>query len=156
MTCPDNRRRRAARGGGLRCGAKRSERGSATLQVLFCGVLLFAVFAAVILWSAISTARHKVSAAADLAALSAAQVLTTPSVGDARRGSYLLSSSGRAGAVAPGSEACRVAGRVAGGNGARLVGCEVVGGVVSVQVSVEVDLRVGRVTLVGWARAGPV
>ncbi|WP_372446363.1 pilus assembly protein TadG-related protein [Kribbella aluminosa] len=76
-------RARTARAGTVRAGTargdptsgrvRRSERGSATLQVVFAAVLLFAVFAVAILWSAISTARHKLSAAADLTALSAAQ-----------------------------------------------------------------------------------
>lgn len=145
----------------------RSERGSATLQVLFASVLLLAVFGVAILWSAISTARHKVSAAADLTALSAAQALnaptaglTTPSgvpgaAGDRASGASVVATT--QGVLGVSSvEACVVAGRVAVRNGVRLTGCEVVADAVSVEVSVDVDLRVVRAPLTASARAGPV
>lgn len=56
-----------------------NEKGSATLHSLFAAVLLLTALAAAILWSTISTARHKLANAADLTALSAAQSLSTAS-----------------------------------------------------------------------------
>lgn len=146
--------------------ARHSEHGSATLQVLFVAVLLFTAFAVAILWSAISTARHKLTAAADLTALSAAQALNTASIGAGERSvgtPRALSTSDPSGALGvlgvpgpPGAEACVVAARVTEANGVRLVGCEVVAEAVTVEVSLEVDLRVGRPALTARARAGPV
>ncbi|MFI5692085.1 pilus assembly protein TadG-related protein [Kribbella sp. NPDC051586] len=54
-----------------------SERGSATLHTLLAAVLLLTAVAAATIWSSISTARHRLTAAADLTALSAAQSLAT-------------------------------------------------------------------------------
>ncbi|MFC6161371.1 pilus assembly protein TadG-related protein [Kribbella jiaozuonensis] len=70
----------------------RSERGSATIHTLLAAVLLITALAAATLWSTISTARHRLTTAADLTALSAAQFLATSelptdpasAVGDAR------------------------------------------------------------------------
>ena len=116
----------------------RAERGSATLHTLFAAVLLFTALTAAILWSAISTARHKLAAAADLTALSAAQ---SP-----------RATQGRASAAAP----CATAARVAVANKVRLTACAVAADAVTVEVSLEVDLRVTRPTLTAEARAGPL
>ncbi|MFG1906506.1 Rv3654c family TadE-like protein [Kribbella sp. NPDC048928] len=118
----------------------RSERGSATLHVLFAAVLLFTTFAGAILWSAISTTRHKLAAAADLTALSAVQ-----SLGAAQS----------LGASHP-VTACGGAARAAALNHVQLRACEVTSTAVTVEVSLELDLRLARPTLTAIARAGPV
>ena len=59
-----------------------NERGSATLHSLFAAVLLITALTAATLWSATSTARHKLTTAADLTALSAAQSLNAEPVAD--------------------------------------------------------------------------
>lgn len=120
----------------------RSERGSATLHVLFAAVLLFTTFAGAILWSAISTTRHKLAAAADLTALSAAQSLST-------------AQSVSASAPTP-VTACRGAARAAALNHVQLRACEATSTAVTVEVSLEIDLRLARPTLTAIARAGPV
>ncbi|WP_425554191.1 Rv3654c family TadE-like protein, partial [Kribbella yunnanensis] len=55
----------------------RSDQGSGTIHVLTACLLLSTALATAILWAAISTARHQLTAAADLTALSAAYSLTT-------------------------------------------------------------------------------
>ena len=59
-----------------------SEKGSATLHSLFAAVLLITALTAATLWSAVSTARHKLTTAADLTALSAAQSLDAQPIAD--------------------------------------------------------------------------
>lgn len=122
----------------------RTERGSATLHTLFAAVLLVTAFTAAILWSAISTARHKLAAAADLTALSAAQ---------------LIGSNGQvehhqqpAGNATP----CTTAARIAVLNKVQLTACVVASDAVTVEVSRQLDLRVTRPTLTAAARAGPL
>ncbi|MEU8226086.1 Rv3654c family TadE-like protein [Kribbella sp. NPDC048915] len=118
----------------------RSERGSATLHSLFAAVLILTALTAAILWSAISTARHKLAAAADLTALSAARFLTDPP----------------AATTGPNPTPCAAAVRVAVLNDVQLTECAISAGSVTVEVSVSLDLRVARPTLTAAARAGPV
>lgn len=166
----------------------RSERGSATLHVLFAAVLLFTALAVAILWSAISTARHKLTAAADLTALSAAQSLTTTEPGSAEPGSTGPGSTGpgstepvaaepiapdlasarptlarptlalpnQTARASPPAGACVVAARAAALNRVQLRACEVTSTAVTVEVSLEIDLRLAHPTLTAIARAGPV
>ena len=111
------------------------ERGSATVWVLALAGVLAVVGAAAVLVAAAVTARHRAGSAADLAALAAA---------------------GRA--VLGDPDACAVAARVAGGNGARLATCRV-GDDAVVAVTVVVPVRLGPLGLyeaTGRARAGPV
>src|SRR3954471_18401909 len=94
------------------------ERGSATVWVLALSGVLACVGLAVVLVGAAVVARHRASAAADLAALAAA---------------------GRAVTGEP--DACAVAARVAEGNSASLAACVVEGsGIVQVRVTVPVRL----------------
>jgi secretion/DNA translocation related TadE-like protein len=118
----------------------RTERGSATLHTLFAAVLLFTAFTAAILWSAISTARHKLAAAADLTALSAAQSLNTTQPASA----------------APPATPCATAARVAVLNKVHLTACVIASDAVTVEVSLQLDLRLARPTLTAAARAGPL
>lgn len=149
----------------------RTERGSATLHTLFAAVLLFTALTAAILWSAISTARHKLAAAADLTALSAAQSLSAARPPSAARSlgvgrslgagrpvgangllESLEQAAGNGALVAP----CVTAARIAVVNEVRLAGCVVASDAVTVEVSVELDLWVMRPTLSAEARAGPL
>ncbi|MDX2974692.1 flp pilus-assembly TadE/G-like family protein, partial [Kribbella solani] len=141
---------------------ERGERGSLTVHAVFAAVLLMAAVGAAMLWSSISTARHKVAAAADLTALSAAQSLVTdqptaaPVVNEqvVDRVEGAESEGSEMGDV--GGKPCEVAVRVAGLNGVRVIGCVVDAGAVTVRVSVQVELPVGTVSLDASARAGPV
>ncbi|MFF0338585.1 pilus assembly protein TadG-related protein [Kribbella sp. NPDC004875] len=162
----------------------RSERGSATIHALIAATLLLTALAAATLWSAISTARHKLAAAADLTALSAAQSLTTspvpgtaepqsaaPSAASTRSTGEVLQvrevgsvfgvhslkndSSGRLLPAASVDRACVIAARTAALNGVRLRACDVTSAAVMVEVSVELDLRVVHPVLTAAARAGP-
>ncbi|MEJ5946721.1 Rv3654c family TadE-like protein [Pseudokineococcus basanitobsidens] len=110
------------------------ERGAGTVVVVglvLVGLLL--ATATAVLGQAV-VARHRATAAADLAALAAADVLLGRATGDA----------------------CGAAGRTAAAGGARLVGCALGGQEVVVHVVVPVD---GVLTAVGpataAARAGP-
>ncbi len=97
--------------------------------------LLAALGAVVVLAGAAGVARHRASAAADLAALAAA-------------GSAVLGDPG----------ACRAGERVAAANGARLISCRVGDDAVA-EVTVVVPVHLGPLglrTAVGRARAGPV
>ncbi len=113
------------------------DRGSATIWVLACSVLVVAVALAVTLRACAVLARHRAETAADLAALAAA---------------------GRIG-VADG--ACAAAGPIAAANGATLLSCRVElapdgrSGTVDVRVSVPVRLPVaGAGRAAASARAG--
>jgi len=111
------------------------ERGSATVWVVALAGVLAAIGVAAVLVGAAVVGRHRATAAADLAALAAAE--------HAVRGD-------------PG--ACAAAGEVAGANGAWLTACTVGGGAV-VEVAVEVPVRLGPLGVSragGRARAGPV
>jgi hypothetical protein len=159
----------------------RNERGSATLLVLFTAVLLFTALTAAVLWSAISTSRHKLAAAADLTALSAAQALSTAQ-SPTRSLNAQPSSAHHPGTTTPPNAAarlfvttgvlrttdpptpqpigaatpCAAAGRTAALNDVQLSACEVTPTAVTVQVSLQLDLRIARPTLSAIARAGPV
>ena len=111
------------------------ERGSATVWVVALSGVLAVLASTVVLVGAGVVARHRASAAADLAALAAA--------GRASLG---------------GHDACRVAAEAARVNAAELTSCTVdADAVVEVQVRVPVRLGVlGHHGATGRARAGPV
>jgi secretion/DNA translocation related TadE-like protein len=111
------------------------ERGSATVWVIALTGVLAAIGVAAVLVGAAVVGRHRASAAADLAALAAAEH-----------------------AVRGDPAACAAAGEVAGANGARLTACTV-GDAAVVDVAVAVPVRLGPlgVSQAGArARAGPV
>ena len=111
------------------------EGGSATVWVLALSAVLALVGAATVLLGAAAVARHRATAAADLAALAGA---------------------GRA--VVGDADACARAGEIAVANSARLTSCRVAPDAV-VTVTVEVPVRFGRLgvhTATAQARAGPV
>ena len=111
----------------------RSERGSGTLLTLFAGLLLATALAMAILWSAISVARHKLAATADLTALSAAQSLQSDP-----------------------STPCATAARIAALHQATLAACEVTADSVTIQVAAQLHLaQIAHPTLTATARAGP-
>jgi hypothetical protein len=143
----------------------RTERGSATLHTLFAAVLLFTAFTAAILWSAISTAHHKLATAADLTALSAAQSLSSAQSFSAAQLSSAARPIGSDGqlehdeqpaGIAPPATPCATAARVAVLNKVRLTACVVASDAVTVEVSLQLDLRLTRPTLTAAARAGPL
>ncbi|MFK4083910.1 Rv3654c family TadE-like protein [Kribbella sp. NPDC020789] len=108
----------------------RSERGSGTIHMLTACLLVATALATAVLWAAISTARHKLGAAADMTALSAAYALTTTP--------------------------CVAAARAAAANNAELTTCTATADDVTVQVSVPLDLPfLPTQTLTTSARAGP-
>jgi secretion/DNA translocation related TadE-like protein len=125
----------------------RSERGGATLHVLFAAVLLFTALVAATLWSAVSTARHRLTAAADLTALSAAQSLTA---------SQYVDPDEPHAAITPPKTPCETAARTAALNKVRLTACQVTSTAVTVQVSLQLNLRFTQPTMTSIARAGPV
>ncbi|MQA78058.1 MAG: hypothetical protein GEV10_06205 [Streptosporangiales bacterium] len=104
------------------------ERGAASIWVLAMGAVVLAVAVVVGLYGSAATARHRASAAADLAALAAADRLWT----------------GKAG------EPCRTAAEVARRNGARLTGCLTSNGVADISTRVRLG---GALTRLGDARA---
>jgi secretion/DNA translocation related TadE-like protein len=113
--------------------SRRSERGSGTLLTLFMGLLLATALAMATLWSAISIARHKLAAAADLTALSAAQALASGT-----------------------SDPCTTAHRIAATNRVDLAACQLAPDSVSVRVTTQLNLAtIARPTLSATARAGP-
>ncbi|WNV76219.1 Rv3654c family TadE-like protein [Geodermatophilus sp. DSM 44513] len=118
-----------------RPGRLAGERGSATVWVVALSGVLAAIGVAAVLVGTAVVGRHRAAAAADLAALAAAE--------RAVRGD-------------PG--ACTTAGEVAAANGARLTACTLGGGAV-VEVAVEVPVRLGPLGVPAAgarARAGPV
>ncbi|TCC12277.1 pilus assembly protein TadG-related protein [Kribbella soli] len=134
----------------------RTERGSATLHTLFAAVLLFTALTAAILWSAISTARHKLAAAADLTALSAAQSLSADQpVGSGGERAHPERPADGA-PPAPPAAPCVAAARTAVLNKVQLTACVVASDAVTVEVSLQLDLRLTRPTLTAAARAGPL
>jgi len=119
----------------IRAWAARSESGSASVLV----AVLVGVLAMVALLGAagagVLVAHRRASAAADLAALAAAEALGP----------------GRAG-----TRACPAAGRVSAANGAELTSCQVLGDDVLVRVGVERSIMGWSLTVPARARAGPV
>jgi secretion/DNA translocation related TadE-like protein len=114
--------------------ADRTDRGSATILSLGVAAVLLGACAMGVLWAAISVSHHRADAAADLAALSAAQAQQSN----------------------PGT-ACTAAGRIADAQGGSLKYCHVEGDVIAVTVAVRVPLGVfGTPVLTGKARAGPI
>jgi secretion/DNA translocation related TadE-like protein len=114
--------------------ADRTDRGSATLLSLGIAAVLLGACVVGVLWAAVSVGHHRADAAADLAALSAAQAQQSN----------------------PG-HACATAGRIIDAQGVSLKYCQVEGDMVAVAVSVRVHLGVlGTPTVNGEARAGPI
>jgi secretion/DNA translocation related TadE-like protein len=104
------------------------DRGSATVWVAMATTVLCAVFAIILAMGQAVVARHRAGAAADLAALAAAD--------SALRGT---------------AEACATAGRVADAQGAQLVRCSVTGEIADVTAMA----RFGPYAPAVRARAGP-
>ncbi len=111
----------------------RDDRGSATVHAAFLVGLLTIVALLAATVGAVLVGQRRAAAAADLAALAGAA------------------------AVQGGAAGCDVAAAIAGQNEARLVGCEVVGDVVTVRVSTRVrSVFRSSFELQARARAGPV
>lgn len=130
---PVDRRRAAV------TGARSSEQGSAAVLALVLAVVLVTVAVAAGALGGLLVGQRRAAAAADLAALAAAEALTGVA------------------AVAPAPvDSCGQAERIAAANGARLTGCRAEGLEVTVSVVVEVPVPVaGAVEVAGRARAGP-
>ena len=127
---------RSARRGpaGLRSRCGHPELGAGTLLALWVAMVLLGAGMVAVLWAAISVGTHRVAAAADLVALSAAQAL-------------------QAGEGDP----CRTAGRIAAEQEVDLRRCQVEGETVAVEVGVVLRLGVlGSPSINTPARAGPV
>ncbi len=108
------------------------ERGSATVWVLALSGVLATIGMALVLAGGAGVARHRATAAADLAALAAAVRLVE------------------------GADACGAAAQLAAANAAELAACEVRGGEVGVAVRVPVRLGgLGVFSATARARAGP-
>ncbi len=118
---------------GWRPRSRGDERGSGTLLMMAAGLLVLVCGLAVVLWSAMSTARHRAAAAADLAALSGAQAIQSD------------------------GDPCATARRIARKQGASLDACTVHGEEVLVVAGVPVELgSLGRPVVRSTARAGPI
>jgi secretion/DNA translocation related TadE-like protein len=116
------------------------ERGSATLLALASGILLVGAGVGCALWAVVSTGHHRVAAAAEMAALSAAQAMQPG--GDWQ---------------AEGDGPCDVALRIALAHRAELLSCRSYGDTVEVVAAVELRLGVlGSPSVQSTARAGPV
>jgi secretion/DNA translocation related TadE-like protein len=132
----------------------RGERGSASLWALALAMVAWISTVAAVLVGVAVTARHRASAAADLAALAAAAAETRATVSGA-----MLSGTEPAGAEVGGdtASACAAAVAIAVANDATLVECRVTGSVVEVTAAVRVPglahLALGSVS--ASARAGP-
>ncbi|WP_405070683.1 pilus assembly protein TadG-related protein [Kribbella sp. NBC_01510] len=150
-----------------------NEKGSATLHSLFAAVLLLTALAAAILWSTISTARHKLATAADLTALSAAQSLANPAAADASTtasGATTFDITGaRTASDLPGPDLttssssaldrtipCAIAARIAALHKVDLVACHLTPTSVTIQVALDLRLPFTHPTLTTTARAGPL
>jgi secretion/DNA translocation related TadE-like protein len=116
------------------------ERGSATLLALAAGLLLVGAGLVCALWAVVSTGHHRAAAAAEMAALSAAQAMQPG--GDWQ---------------AEGDGPCDVASRIALAHRAELLSCRSDGDTVEVVAAVELRLGViGSPSVKSTARAGPV
>jgi secretion/DNA translocation related TadE-like protein len=112
---------------------RNNERGSGTIFTLLMSLLLLLAVAMATIWSAISVGRHKLAAAADLTALSAAQAIQSPA-----------------------TDPCAVAQRIATIHHVQLADCQITGDTVSVQVATRLTLaNLAHPTLTTTARAGP-
>jgi secretion/DNA translocation related TadE-like protein len=117
------------------------ERGSAAVLVTVLAGLLVTVAASSAVIGGLVVGQRRAAAAADLAALAGAEMLGD--VGGTGRG-------------LPDGSACQQARVMAGANGARLTGCEVLGREVLVNASVDVSGPLGQTWQVkAEARAGP-
>jgi secretion/DNA translocation related TadE-like protein len=126
QSCPERPRRL----GLSRAPAVRAQRGSATVYVLSAIVLLMALALGSAGFAGLATAKHRATAAADLAALAAAS--------------------------ADDADGCALAGVTAQRNGARLTACRRRGPDVAVTVVVVARAPFGlRPTLTARALAGP-
>lgn len=111
----------------------RTEHGSGTLLTFFLGLLLATAVAMATLWSAISIARHKLAAAADLTALSAAQALVSGS-----------------------PDPCATARRIAATHNVVLADCQLASDSALIRVTTQLHLAaIAHPTLSASARAGP-
>jgi secretion/DNA translocation related TadE-like protein len=109
----------------------RDDRGSATIIVLYAGLLTVLLASAFAAAGAAVVARHRAAAAADLAALA-----------------------GAARAIAGEPAACARAAAIAAANGARLVRCQLDGWDLVVEVIVTLGVPLGG-SATASARAGP-
>lgn len=119
---------------------RRDERGGATMLVLVLVTVLACLAVAGVVVGGVLVGQRRAAAAADLAALAAAESL------------------GLSGGTAlGGATACEQAVRAGEANGARLTDCLVEGREVSVELTVEVPTVFGGTwSIPGRARAGPV
>jgi len=119
---------------------RRDDQGSATVLALVVLTVLVSLAVAAAVVGGVLVGQRRAAAAADLAALAAAESLGL-----------------RGGTAVGGATACEKAGRAGEANGARLTDCLVEGREVSVEVTVEVPTVFGgTVRIPGRARAGPV
>ncbi|MGH3423905.1 MAG: Rv3654c family TadE-like protein [Nocardioidaceae bacterium] len=118
--------------GAVRTGRGRRERGSATVYALVACMLLVLACVVGLQVAALARLQHKVSAAADLAALAASR------------------------ATVGGEDGCRAAARIADANHAELVSCEMAAEVATLEVAGTTPPMWGRSwTVRRTARAGP-
>lgn len=130
MPCCRRRTADSARGPSRWCRVRRGQRGSASVYVLSLVILLMALTLVVAGFAGLATAKHRATAAADLAALAAAS--------------------------AGGDDGCSVAAGTARRNGARLTSCLRAGSDVTVTVAMVAHAPFGlRPTVTARARAGP-
>jgi secretion/DNA translocation related TadE-like protein len=113
--------------------AERNERGAGTLLAVWVAMVLMVAGMVGVLWATVSVAAHRVAAAADLTALSAAQAVQS---GDA--------------------DPCSSAQRIATKLRVTLKTCAIDGETAAVEVALPVRLgSLGSPTLTSEARAGP-
>ncbi|WP_442913236.1 Rv3654c family TadE-like protein [Kribbella sp. CA-293567] len=116
------------------------DRGSASLLAIGITFVLLGGCLVGVLWAAVSVGHHRADAAADLAALSAAQALQ-------------ISASGSATTVG----ACAAAAQVASAQQVELRDCQLLGETVTILVAVELQWgMLGTPVLTAEARAGPM
>jgi secretion/DNA translocation related TadE-like protein len=112
---------------------RRSDRGAGTLLAISVAMVLMGAGVVGVLWAAVSLGSHRVAAAADLAALSAAQAVQSGE-----------------------GQPCVSAGRIALDQHVELRSCMVEGEIVLVEVATPLRLGVlGSPLLSAEARAGP-
>jgi secretion/DNA translocation related TadE-like protein len=110
------------------------ERGSGTLLALASALLLLGAGLCCALWAAVSTGHHRAAAAADLSAISAAQMVQSG-----------------------GEDPCSTAVRIAGEQHAEILSCQVDAETVVVVAAVRLRLgALGSPSVRSTARAGPV